>query len=421
MKIIIIHPEGNFNNNPNLLAITQILIENNYQVDILLPKKNIYQKSIHPMNRLFFYEEHDSSILSENYKLVIGVDLGIIDAALIATIKQVPLGYISYEIFFEDEVGYYPKQLEIIACRAVDFVICQDIIRAEHLSKQNEIPLDKFILIPVAGLDIVRKDKNKFLHDKLSIPHNRKIALLMGSVAKFTMAEEIIENTQYWDKSWCLVVHDRYGKTPLKEKYTYLPNVYFSEEPTDSFESLSTLIASVDVGIALYQQQTGDIYQGKNIKYIGLSSGKIATMLQNGKPVIVNQIGKYAELILKYNAGRVISSINELPQNLSEIDNVPGSIAENCYNLFTEHLSARLYAKVLTNTISEIINRNHSVKSLDILKNQINTFFHIIHLRKKQIEAERLKENVYKSYSYRIGHLITQPYRFIYKILEYLK
>jgi hypothetical protein len=45
-KILIVHPEGNINNNPNLTGIVEILCENGYKVDIYsLRRSNIYQYS----------------------------------------------------------------------------------------------------------------------------------------------------------------------------------------------------------------------------------------------------------------------------------------------------------------------------------------------------------------------------------------
>ncbi len=45
-KILIIHPEGNINNNPNLTGIVEILCENNYLVHICSPtRKDICQES----------------------------------------------------------------------------------------------------------------------------------------------------------------------------------------------------------------------------------------------------------------------------------------------------------------------------------------------------------------------------------------
>ncbi|GAG40887.1 unnamed protein product, partial [marine sediment metagenome] len=140
-KVLILHPEGNINSNPNLNGIVEILCENDYKVDICsLKRKEIIQNS--PCSganmilldregvssedgffilagRSFTSSEMIASYFDKNfggYDLVIGVDRGIIEAAIIARVKRVPCGLISYEIFFEEEAGVEFKHPEREAC-----------------------------------------------------------------------------------------------------------------------------------------------------------------------------------------------------------------------------------------------------------------------------------------------------------------
>jgi hypothetical protein len=128
-RILIVHPEGNINNNPNLTGIVEILCENGCEVDIYSPRRShIYQHSPCSGSRLilidgeglsvegmfvlsgqsFSTEQQISDYLREkfgDYDLAIGVDRGIIDAALIAQANDIEYGLISYEIFFVQETG----------------------------------------------------------------------------------------------------------------------------------------------------------------------------------------------------------------------------------------------------------------------------------------------------------------------------
>ncbi|GAI21083.1 unnamed protein product, partial [marine sediment metagenome] len=193
-KVLIIHPEGNINNNPNLTSIVEILCENGYKVDICsLRRSNIYQYSWCAGASLFLLDRPENllengtfiledpklnsqekiiSYINENFKsydLVIGVDRGIIEAALIAQNREIPCGLISYEIFFEEETSEEFKQKEIEACKCLDFIVCQDALRAKYLSIENNIALEKIINIPIAGRGIKKGEKNSYLYDSLGI------------------------------------------------------------------------------------------------------------------------------------------------------------------------------------------------------------------------------------------------------------
>lgn len=362
MNILIVHPEGNFNNNPGLTSIVQILVDNGFKVDIYTPFKTyLNQTPIHAHNQLIFSEQGNfNKIVEADYSLVIGVDLGILEASLISAFKNIPLGYISYEIFFEEEAGKSVKELERIACKNIEFAICQDNIRARELSKENHIPEEKIILFPVGGLSPNLKPKNEEILNDLGIDKNKKIVLFIGSTDKFTQIDQIILSTKNWSNEWCLLVHHRYGNVlEFKQKYKGYERVHFSNYPALNFEQLSELISIADVGIALYKATYDSIFTGKNIEYIGLSSGKIATYLQNGKPVIVNNIGLYSELIRKFCAGIVLEDIDELSSALNKIDKeFLDKSSQGAISLYQEKISTLVYKQLIIETISQAIQKS---------------------------------------------------------------
>ncbi|MCH7555844.1 MAG: glycosyltransferase [Planctomycetes bacterium] len=334
-KILIVHPEGNINSNINLTGIVEILCENGYKVDIYSLKRfytpqhyrcagaSLFlldkpEKSVE--NGTFILEdpklnsqEKIISYINENFKsydLVIGVDRGIIEAALIAQNREIPCGLISYEIFFEEETSKEFKQEEIEACKCLDFIVCQDALRAKYLSIENKIALEKIINIPVAGRGIKKGEKNSYLYDSLGINKDKKIALFMGTVAQWSMAGYILESAKQWSDDWVLVVHNRHGLDqgvrPYYAKYKCFDNIYFSLEPIADPNQLDCVIHSADVGIAFYEPTYQSKYTGNNIKYLGMASGKIATYLQHGLPIIINEIGQMSDYVRKYGLGLVV-------------------------------------------------------------------------------------------------------------------
>ena len=125
MRILIVHPEGNINNNPNLTAMVNAFHEEGFAVDVLAEiRGGIYQHNSGSFNlylvnnidfilRLLMPERFYSKALrhlvgwfGRSYDFIIGVDaVGIILGEIISRASGVPLALISYEIFFAGEIG----------------------------------------------------------------------------------------------------------------------------------------------------------------------------------------------------------------------------------------------------------------------------------------------------------------------------
>ena len=386
-KILIIHPEGNINNNPNLTGIVEILCENNYIVHIYSPKiERIYQ-DLNYNNATLFLLEGNISVTEgflllairpfasferittyiknkiDNYDLVIGVDRGIIEASLIAQVKKIPYGLISYEIFFEEEAGKEFKQPEIEACRDIDFAICQDKVRVKHLSIENRIPLEKIITIPMGGRFAKKGEKNSYLYESLEIDKEKKIALFIGSITRWSMVDFIIESAQTWPDDWVLVIHPRYGMNQgvffYYEKYKELNNIYFSLESVSDLNRMYKIIHSADIGIALYKPQKNIkkniTLDGNNIRYIGMASGKIATYFQHGLPIIINEIGEMSDYVRKYDLGVVIDDSKRIKLYFTDSDIVKWR--KNCFEFFEREIDLNYTVDPLLKTIQYLLEK----------------------------------------------------------------
>lgn len=392
-KILIIHPEGNFNNNPNLTGIIEILTEQEFLVDVLCPKQEHYQFPINDYNRIIFYSPyHKIKLNVQDYGLIIGVDAGILEASILAKIAKAPLGYISYEIFFEDEIGEVCKNLERLACANIEFAVCQDKNRAKLLSKENRIPLEKIILIPVAGRNIQRHPKDKKYKSELNIPEEKKIALLIGSISPFTMIEEILSSVSVWPSEWVLLLHDRYFMSDsIKNKYGYLPNVYFSNQMFPNFTELHKFISSVDIGLAFYKPIENDIYCGKNLKNIGLASGKISTYLQCGIPVIINEIGEYSDIVRNNFIGSVIDTPFMLSEELSKHNSEDQNIRDQIYETYNKLLNLDNHVDYLLSKINDVFGVKKTAE-LDLELVLTDIYFNKLH--SYNLEIKNLKKQI---------------------------
>jgi glycosyltransferase involved in cell wall biosynthesis len=343
-KIMVVHGEGNLNVNPNLAGIVDILCEHGYQIHYYCPRLEGVPQTAPHGGVTYVFVENGQFRLIDKYSLVIGVDReGVIAAEMVASRLRIPYGLISYEIFFADETGAEFKQPEIAACAGVRFAVCQGQERSRQLASENRIPMDKLINIPVAGRRVRRGARNSMLHATFGLPPETKIALYIGSVvSRWTMVDDLILNARNWDDGWVLVLHNRYNNQDLlrlRLRHRQATWVYFTPQSGLPFDAMQTMVQAADLGIALYRPTFADVHEGNNLKYLGLSSGKIATYLQHGVPVVVNDIGEMSEHVDECQLGIHVHSLEELPARLSAANRtVIDGWRENCYRFFEKEL-----------------------------------------------------------------------------------
>jgi hypothetical protein len=289
----------------------------------------------------------------EGHDLVLAIDRGVIEGDWIARQLSVPKALLSYEIFFREETPSDHKLEEIIACRDLSFVVCQDSLRARKLCLANDIPADKVLLMPVAGRRFREPPavKPRLLHQMFQLPERTKIALYMGSFADWTGASFLLNSTRSWPDDWVLVLHERFGRPvrDLVEKDANPEKVRISETLFAKPDHMTAFIQSADLGLALYWPTFETEWVGQNIQHIGLSSGKISQFLQSGVPVATHELGEISDLIHFYKAGQVFSLdqpfVPELP-----VDATPGA----CRKLFEGHLDLDRFAPALLDTLSAL-------------------------------------------------------------------
>jgi len=357
LKILIIHPEGNIHNNSNLVGIVEVLCDSGYTVEVISPRRpEIHQGTLCRGARMTLVDinwrqgpfifvnlaqaEIDNMPDTVNSRIgdcdfIFGVDTGIIEASLIARVKNIPFGLISYEIFFADEAGQKFKQWEIHACKGVDLAICQDDVRCKYLSDENRIPLEIIYKIPVVGRGYRHRENSTYLRERFNVPNDKRIALYIGSLDEWSMSEYLIKSAIEWPKGWCLILHNRYQGEPFAQslftKYKDHPRIIFSREPFSRLDDMDDFISSADVGISLYKALYNSIYSGKNIASIGMASGKTNVYLQHGLPVITNDKGVLGQFICDNSIGVVVDTDNPflLDDNLMDLEemraNIPGA------------------------------------------------------------------------------------------------
>lgn len=381
-RILVIHPEGNIYNNPHLYEMVKLLVDR-YDVRILLPrllinaKNNEFKQYLIEYNPRFgnffygalyrFHRFRFANYLLQRvylfwrrFDLIIGIDqFGLIHSSLFAKRMRTKYAFLSYEIFFKEESTEQEKYLEILAGENIEFAIVQDNQRAFHLSVEYNLPIEKIICMPVASNHALRYKKKYDLYEQLNISRDKLILLFIGSVSNWACIDQIIAQIYHWPSKWVLVLHDRYGAT--QEKINQLMNnchsineqrVFISDMQLNSTREMHNLLHCADLGLATYCPVYGNKYTGKNLEFIGLSSGKISTYLQNGVPVVTT---KNSILEAMVNSGEQINFISKI-DNLIDIlihFKPRQEVNDACVEFFESNLKFNLFSDNLIEQINK--------------------------------------------------------------------
>jgi hypothetical protein len=364
MNLLIIHPEGNIKNNPNLYAFTKELVKEGYSVVIFsLYREGIYQGELFQGARMEYYGLDRAENLKAKLKLIkqdfchiIGIDQGVIEAARMAKVLKINYSFLSYEIFFDNELiklnnatDLKHKRQSKKACQDIQFAIVQDDVRKSILAEEYLISNEKILLMPVAGTGIRPLEKTKYFHDKLHIPAEKKVLLYMGWMDELQI-NRMTGFATYMPDNWVIVVHSRYkyaGKLPENFK---ADKIYFSlDTPIENIDDMGILLSGADAGFCSYKASFDSPFTGDNITYIGMSSGKTTTFLQYGIPVVIENMNMWDEIVPKEKIGLVVRNQADLMglDSLSQSD-----IIQNCLRFFEQEIDIKNFCPAIFKQIS---------------------------------------------------------------------
>lgn len=358
-RIAVYHPSGNMGDNPNLTAMIQSLLDVGLQLDYIHhPTRSTH--SLHDDGRL-----HDIVIPSPlpldlprtRYALVIGIDDGVMNAARIRQDMNVPLVFLSYENFFQTEAGTKQQLVWVRhiqeASRFACFAISQDPLRATSL--KEEYGLNCSVLnIPVGGEGVIPYARSSYLREHCGIPPDRKILLHMGSVEPWAMADWLARHAVSLPNPWVLVLHGRYGLSEADYPVPPHDKLYYSCIQMKENGAFHHLVQSADCCAALYHPCPGSLYTGRNIAEIGLASTKMASALQHGVPVLVNDLPLISDTVRNNGCGWVIDTQSSQPFLCLQKNSLPSP--DVCHNTFQKIFDFTLYKKEFISHIIDIAN-----------------------------------------------------------------
>ena len=243
-------------------------------------------------------------------------DTGMIAAAVAGRLTGTPSVYHSLELHLSAEQttwrGRVCKVLERWAHRRTAFTIIQDEERARLLAEDNGVDPDQMLLVPVATMGNVLTQKTDYLHHKLGIDPDKVIVLYAGGIAQYHMSVELARAAQQWPEDWVLVLHgylDGVAPVDVEELKGLCGNgrVFLSLDLVP-FEELDALIASADIGLALYRNM------GPNLFHIASASGKLPQYFKCGLPVVCADFPGLRRLMDQFRCGICVKDETEVAE-----------------------------------------------------------------------------------------------------------
>lgn len=339
-RIAIVYCHRNFDSVPSLCSTVELLADCGYRIDIFTLLDGAFLRPLFPQNgvsvlpltgperaeragmwRLVPEERFFPLWLRWRsrqvpYRCVIGADPeGLVRAADMAGWLNIPYAYYSLELLLSyelqsDEQRALKAREKVLSQRAA-FVIIQDEERAGLLMGDNAVSRDRIICVPNAPLGRATRSRSTYLRDMFGVRPDQRIILNTGTLSTWTCTHQLALSTREWPDNWVLICHTRSRGWSLNREYMIVlkdlsppGRIRFSTAPVPRCE-YPRLIQSADVGVAFYGIEDDSVFVQDNIRFIGLSSGKVAYYLQAGLPVLVNDIQSHKRLVSEYGCGQV--------------------------------------------------------------------------------------------------------------------
>lgn len=337
---------------PYLLNFIKLLSNGGYKVtclinDLMLDEITIENVKFISVSKTDYCKHYLVGIISyffsnkNNFDYLISFSLEGLFLQLIMILfsqKKIRSAYFSMEIVDVNvTVRNFQKWLQIlwklfhwILSYWIDFSVIQDNYRAELLKETlPEVCKHKIYILPNSYIGF-SNDKSDYAYKKFGINKNKKILLYTGAIEGWSIDINLPNILKpLLDNDYVLLLsgfsRENFVEN-LNNKYKELIDkkcLIISLEILNDAEYLA-LVKSAYIGLAWYKKLDDEYIktlQGKNVYFMGYSSGKLMRYLSCGIPVIVPDfyLG-YAELMNKSGVGIACSYDSSILDGIRKID-----------------------------------------------------------------------------------------------------
>lgn len=362
-RVLIIHPEGNINQNPFLATFVKIWgkkynidywctfssPKNNNKINIIKKNKTVFRLRHKIISYFPFFLNvfRYFSKLKPNqpWDYIISIDReGVIEGYLVNTSEIVKHVHLSFEIMFTEETSKIFKCAEIKALKKVHKVIIQDEMRAESFCNENAFDERKVDLIPIVYPRLQKKADYR-VRDAVGIPSENQVILWQGSLRHWNGVSRLKQLVEFLPKNYSIIIH---GRDKIELEYFKKTNehrsIFISTFEFDTVLDMSPLFAGVKWGIVFYEPQQGNRFLGKNIAEIGMASGKFGNFMRHSIPVIYNGCGSILTQEIEYNKlGISFEKFKSLEMYSSET--IHAAYRLRCQDYFERKINYNVYGK----------------------------------------------------------------------------
>ncbi len=331
----------------DIFTVRQRLAQDILPQDLLLMERPDIPRWVRfPLNLLYFVLWSLRKCRRKHYQCFIGYDPpGLTVASVVGLIRGVPVIYHSLELWVSKDLvrrsarlRWLPSQqmmfkyAERLSHRRAIFTIIQDKRRAKVLFGDNHLAPGETYYVPHVGREgLYKPDSNPdYLRWKFGIESQKCILLMVGGINSTTLAREVAETTNNWLSSWHLVLHGfgSPGYLDLISQSTDRDRVTLSTELV-SMTELADLVASADIGLALYPHRDTNCYE--------MTSGKIGQYFRCGMPVIANDFPSLVDVVEVSGAGLCVHSVDEVPAAINRIMKDYDEFHQNSYRAYLKY------------------------------------------------------------------------------------
>jgi glycosyltransferase involved in cell wall biosynthesis len=186
------------------------------------------------------------------------------------------------------------------------------------------------IYLPVSSLGKCIRTKSNEIQNIFHLKQEDVIILYYGQMAKGRKSDEIIKIAKTFPINWKLVLHgiDNMHSDMVIREQGVSEQVILSTTLMP-YTDLLNFVASATIGLVLYDNSNF------NNMLTAFASEKLGVFLMCGIPVVALKNPGY-EIIERYQCGKLIRSINEMPRAVQEILNHYEQYQNNAYCCFEE-------------------------------------------------------------------------------------
>jgi glycosyltransferase involved in cell wall biosynthesis len=312
---------------------------------------------IRRIGRFFLLKHVWNELRLNQYDFTIGFDPRAFQHAwLLARLKKIPAVYHSLEFYPEKTLKQkIRRSVENIFLRKADWIITQDALRADWLSRKLHFPHHRISVISNTSFGDHLPQKSSYFRNKFHIPDAKKIVLAIGSLIKEHMILEIAKSVEGWADEFVLVVHgwfpDEKYEGDIRECVDRWPHRIFISTEFLPIERKYEAFQSADIGLVAFAPDN------ENNLLVGAAAGKLFEFARCGVPVVVNDLPGMRTLVGGL-CGEICGEwLDSIADTIQIINNNYDAYRKGCEIFYSRHNFSSMYGNFLSNFSADVQNK----------------------------------------------------------------